>query len=36
MNADIEAFNEEQEASDREICERLAAEIDKEDGAINC
>jgi hypothetical protein len=29
MNADIKAFNDKQESSDREICERLAAEIDK-------
>jgi hypothetical protein len=29
MNADIKAFNEKQEASDREICELLSAEIDK-------
>lgn len=29
MNADIEAFNEKQESSDREICELLSAEIDK-------
>jgi hypothetical protein len=29
MNADIEAYNEEQAASDREICELLSAEIDK-------
>ena len=29
MNADIKAFNEKQESSDREICELLSAEIDK-------
>ena len=29
MNADIKAYNEEQEPSDREICELLSAEIDK-------
>ena len=29
MNADIKAYNESQEAIDREICELLAAEIDK-------
>jgi Domain of unknown function (DU1801) len=29
MNAGIKAFNEEQESSDREICELLSAEIDK-------
>ena len=29
MNTDIKAFNEEQEAGEREICELLAAEIDK-------
>jgi len=29
MNAGIEAFNEEQAASDREICALLAAEIEK-------
>jgi hypothetical protein len=29
MNADIRAFNEKLESSDREICELLAAEIDK-------
>ena len=29
MNADIKAFNEKQESSDRAICELLSAEIDK-------
>jgi hypothetical protein len=29
MNADIKAFNKNLEANDREICELLAAEIDK-------
>ena len=29
MNADIKAFNAKQEASDREICELLSAEIDR-------
>jgi hypothetical protein len=29
MNADIKAYIEAQESTDREICERLAAEIDK-------
>ena len=29
MNADIKAFNEKQESSDRKICELLSAEIDK-------
>jgi hypothetical protein len=29
MNSDIKAFNADQEASEREICELLAAEIDK-------
>ncbi len=29
MNADIKTFNEEQASGDREICELLAAEIDK-------
>jgi hypothetical protein len=29
MNADIKAFNADQEAGEREICELLAAEIDK-------
>src|SRR4029078_13245715 len=29
MNADIKAFNWQQEPSDREICELLSAEIDK-------
>ena len=29
MNADIKAFSEKQESSDREICELLSAEIDK-------
>ena len=29
MNADIEAYSEKQESSDREICELLSAEIDK-------
>jgi hypothetical protein len=29
MNADIKAYNEEQESTDREICELLAAVIDK-------
>jgi hypothetical protein len=29
MNADIKAFNQQQETSDREICDLLSAEIDK-------
>ena len=29
MNADIRTFNDQQESSDREICELLSAEIDK-------
>ena len=29
MNTDIKAYNENQESSDREICELLSAEIDK-------
>lgn len=29
MNTDIKAFNEEQEAGERKICELLAAEIDR-------
>ena len=29
MHADIEAYNDDQEAGEREICERLAAAIDK-------
>lgn len=29
MNSEIKAYNEEQAAGEREICERLAAEIDK-------
>src|SRR6478672_13971723 len=29
MNADIKAYSEKQESSDREICELLSSEIDK-------
>ena len=29
MNADIQAYNKDQESGDREICEALSAEIDK-------